>query len=189
MRAAVTNLAIDLTERERDLVSRIDFNPSARSHDADSWRPVADAMYELTHSLLQRSAIPEARIKFFTDPKYFVGGHGLSRRQVFERNGTHGDAIFRHGNFVKYLRYFLYGPDLPQPVIENFRQKIADCGSPFTSRDALTLGDATRRIARSHHLNPGDAAEEFYKLALDCGLDADDAHSIRDSVKKLRPSR
>jgi len=183
------SLTIELTERERDLVSRIAFNPSAGSHNADSWRPVSDAMDELMCSLLQRNAIPEARIKFFTDPQYFIGGRGLSHRQVFEKNGTRGNAIYRHGNFVKYLRYFLYGSDLPQRVIEDFRQAVADCGEPFTSSEATTLGDTARQFTRSHHLNPGESAEEFYKLALDCGLDADDARSIRDSVKKVRPSR
>jgi hypothetical protein len=40
------NLSIELTDRERVLVSRIDFNPQAAAHNADSWRPVADAMEE-----------------------------------------------------------------------------------------------------------------------------------------------
>jgi hypothetical protein len=189
MRTTVTTLAIELTERESDLASRIDFNPSSGSHNADSWRPIADAMHELMHSLLHRNAIPEARWKFFTDPEYFIGGHGLSHCQVFEKNGTRGDAIYRHGNFLKYLRYFIYGPDLPQPVIEAFRQNVVDCGEPFTSSDAHTVADSARQITRSHGLHPGDAAEEFYKLALDCGLDLEDARKIRDSVKKVRLSR
>jgi hypothetical protein len=184
-----TNLAIKLTEREKELAARIDFNPSAGRHNADSWRPVAEAMHELMVSLLQRNAIPEPRMKFFTDPAYSIGGHGLSRQQVFEKNGTRGDAIFRHGHFVKYLHYFIYGPDLSQSVIDDFRQAVADCGEPFTSSDALSVGDSARQVTRVHGLNPSDAAEGFYKLALDCGLDAGDARTIRDSVKKVRPSR
>jgi hypothetical protein len=189
MQITVTDLAIELTEKEKELVSRIDFNPSAGSHNAASWRPIADAMHELMRSLLKRNAIPEPRIKFFTDPTYCIGGHGRSHRRIFENNGTRGDAIFRDGNFVEYLRYFLYGPDLPHAVIDRFRQEVADCGSLFGGRDALTVGDSVRQIMRSRGLNPSDAAAEFYKLALDCGLNERHARTIRDRVKTMRPSR
>jgi len=62
-------------------------------------------------------------------------------------------------------------------------------GEPFTPGDALTVSDAALQITRSHGLNPGDAAEEFYKLAIDYGLDPNDARYIRDIIKKVRPSR
>lgn len=183
------NLAIELNENEKDLVSRIDFNPTGGSHNSDSWQPIADAMSQLMRLLLERNAIPEQRSKFFTDPVYNIGGHGLSRFQVFEKNGTHGDAIFRHGNFLRYLHYFLFGPDLPKTAIEPFQKKVTDCGTPFTSGDSLTVADFARQLTRSHGLAGPYAAEEFYKLALDCGLDADDARTIRDSVQKVRISR
>lgn len=182
-------LAIELNENEKDLVSRIDFDPSGRSQNRDSWRQAADAMADLMRSLLERNAIPEPRKKYFTDPAYNVGGHGLSRLQIFEKNGTRGDAIFKHGNFVKYLRYFLFGPDLPNNVIEGFQKKVTDCGTPFTSGDSLTVADFARQLTRSHGLAGPQAAEEFYKLSLDCGLDSDDARTIRDSVQKVRASR
>lgn len=41
--------------------------------------------------------------------EYFPGGRGRSRADVFEKNGTRGEAIFRHPHFLTYLRYFLYG--------------------------------------------------------------------------------
>lgn len=186
MRANASDLEIKLTEREKALISQIDFDPSATSHDADSWRPIADAMEELMRSLLERNAIPEARRKFLSDPTFFIGGRGRSHLQVFEKNRTRGDEIFRHPHFVKYLHYFVYGPDLPKPVIEAFQQKVIDCGKPFTSGDSIAVADFARQLTRSHCLEAGDAAEEFYKLALDCGLDADDARSVRDTVKKLR---
>ena len=94
MRAKGSDLEIDLTEPGKVLVSQIDFSPSASSHNADSWLPIADAMEELMRSLLERNAIPEARWKFFSDPTFFVGAHGCSHLQVFERNGTRGDACF-----------------------------------------------------------------------------------------------
>jgi hypothetical protein len=186
MRAHVSDLEIELTEREKALVFQIDFNFSATSHNSDSWRSMADAMEELMRSLLERNAIPEARRRFFEDPAYFIGGRGLSHLQVFQKNGTRGPAIFRHGNFVKYLRYFVYGPDLPKRVIEAFQRKVIDCGEPFTSGDSITVGDFARQLTRSHGLKAANAAEEFYKLALDCGLDAGDARSVRDTVRKVR---
>jgi hypothetical protein len=49
----------------------------------------------LTESLVKRGAIPEIRRRFFTDPELNIGGRGKSRMQVFEVNGTKGDAIFQ----------------------------------------------------------------------------------------------
>lgn len=186
MPSALTDLAIELTDREKMLASRIDFQFAGGSHNVDSWRPIADAMEELMNSLMERGAIPLARRKFFTDPAYFIGGHGRSHLEVFEGNGTRGADMFRHGNFVKYLRYFLYGPDLPETVIDIFRRKVISCGSPFTGSDALGVADFARGLTRSHNLDKHSAPEEFYKLALDCGLDAGDARTVRDSVMKVR---
>jgi hypothetical protein len=176
---------IELTPAERELLEKIDFAPSRQTHDADAAQEICNAAGELTRALLQRKAIPEVRIRFFTDPAYNVGGRGSSRRQVFEKNGTKGDAIFSHPHFLKYLRYFLYGPDLPEAVINDFQQKVFDCGS-VTSGDIVPLGDYARQLTRSRGLDKGKAAEEFYKLALDCGLDEGEARSIRDAVKKAR---
>jgi hypothetical protein len=181
------DLAIELTGREKVLAARIDFDDADGTPlVAGSWQQVADAMEELMRSLTERRAIPAPRKKFFTDPDYNLGGHGRSRLQVFERNGTRGVDIFRHGNFVKYLRYFLYGPDLPRPVIEEFQQKVISSGQPFTGSDALEVAHFARGLTRSHSLDTRKAPDEFYKLALDCGLDAWDARSVRDSVMQVR---
>jgi hypothetical protein len=181
---ATHGLAIALTEAEKALVQKIDFDPSG--HNADSWRPSADAIEELMRSLLARHAIPEARLRFFDDADYRIGGHGRSRLQGFQKNGTDGADIVRHGNFVKYLRYFLYGPALPDSMIEALQRKVTACGKPFTGSDALEVADLARSLTRSHGLEPHRAAEEFYKLALDCRLDADDARTVRDRVKRAR---
>jgi hypothetical protein len=136
-------------------------------------------------SLIGRKAIPDVRSKYFTDPAFNVGGRGRSHAGVFEKNGTSGEAIFRHPHFLTYLHYFLYRPDLPPPVIEAFRKKIADMGL-ITSSDIVPLGAFARQLARAHSLGGGDPAEEFYKLALDCGLELYEAQSIRQSVKSVR---
>jgi len=186
MPVGLTNLAIELTERETALVSRIDFGRKGRQHRADSWRPIADAMLELMTSLLERNAIPVARWRFFTDAECFIGGHGLSHLQTFEKHGKQGADVFRDGNFVQHLRYFLYGPDLPKLVIKDFQGKIEDCGEPFNGTDALAVADFARKLTRSRRLHAHRAAEEFYKLALEWGLDPGDARSVRDFVKRVR---
>lgn len=188
MTPSKTSLAIKLTECEKDLVSRIDFSPSTLKHDQKSWLAVAEAMHELMASLLRRNAIPETRWKTFTDPEYFIGGHGLSHYQTFEKNGIRKDAIFRHPHFAKFLWYFLFGPDLPQSAIDAFQNQISDCGEPFTSQDALKIAESARSTTRLNGLDAGYAAEEFYKLALESGLDVHDARVVRDKAKGLRNS-
>jgi hypothetical protein len=177
----LADLAIELTEREKSLVSQIDFDPVPTSHNADSWQPIADAIVALMHSLLERDAIPPARWSFFTNPNCFVGGNGRSHRKTFENNGRRGDDIYRDVNFVRYLRYFLYGAKLEKPVTDAFQQKAT---TGITA--SYELADFARKLTREHQLEPHRAAEEFYKLALDCGLDTHDARSVRDRVKKTR---
>lgn len=177
--------AVELTSEEKELIGKIDFNPLSGIHNQDYWRAVGSAAHKLMESLIARSAIPEVRTKFFTDPAFNIGGRGRSRAQIFEQRGIRGNAIFRHRDFLKYLHYFLYGPDLPAPAIEGFRQKIAACG-PITSGDIIPLGDLARHLTRAQGLDARRAAEEFFKLALDCGLDVSTARSIRDAVKRAR---
>jgi len=43
---------------------------------------------ELMRSLIERNAIPPARLNYFTHPDYFIGGHGRSRLQRFMDGGT-----------------------------------------------------------------------------------------------------
>ena len=173
---------IELTVEEKALLGRIDLAPtSPERHDPEHWNAVGEAALGLMKSLIARKAIPDVRSRYFTDPDFNVGGRGRSRAQIFEKNGTHGESIFRHPRFLKYLHYFLYGPDLPPPVIKKFRQKIADMGLVTSS-----LGAFSRQLTRAHGLRSGDPAEEFFKLALDCGLELCEARSIRDSVKAAR---
>lgn len=177
--------AIQLTAEERDLVERIDFDPSPGIHDADYWRSVGIAAQQLMESLLKRKAIPEVRKRFFADPEFNIGGRGRSRAEIFEKNGTRGDAIFRHPHFLKYLHYFLYGPDLAVDIVDAFEGKITECGR-ITSSDIIPLGDFARQLTRRYAIDSGKAAEEFFKLALDCGVDLTAARSIRNAVKRTR---
>lgn len=178
--------SIELTAEEKEILAQIDFHPeSFERHDPDYWRAVGDAALRLMKSLIAREAIPKVRTRYFTDPEFNIGGRSRSRAQVFEKNGTRGEDIFRHSHFLKYLRYFLYGPELPIQAIQAFQEKIAACG-PVTSGDILPLGQYAKQLTRENALDPQDAAEEFFKLAIESDLDESDARCIYDRVRKGR---
>lgn len=176
---------IDLSAAEEVHLSRIDFEPSRRTHDASSWHAVSDASLALMDSLVARKGIPHRRLRLFTDPACFVGGRGKSHYDVFVQNGRHGTEIFRDPNFVaRYLRFFIHGPNLPEPLIAAFEDEVRSCGN-ITSGDIETLSQAAKRLARRHGLDR-NAVEEFFRLALDCDLDPRDARVIRTAVMTVR---
>ncbi|MCW5750718.1 MAG: hypothetical protein KIT81_06190 [Alphaproteobacteria bacterium] len=183
----MNELTIALTSDEQALVAQINFDALSLRRQDDVRRNGA-VVAALMRSLAIRKGIPEARVRYFNDPEYFVGGRGSSRRQIFERNGTRGEEIFNHPHFLEYLRYFLCGPSLPCQVIEAFRDEVAHCGT-VTSGDVIPLGRRARELARSCQPDPSWVAEEFYKLALDCGLWVSYAQSVRNAVKQARPTR
>jgi hypothetical protein len=178
--------AVELTEQERRLLNRIELDALSLKH--ENARQNGDLACELMKSLLLRNAIPEVRMEYFSIPQFNVGGHGSSRMAIFERNGTRGDDIFKHPHFLKYLSYFIYGARLPDRVIRDFCHEVQKCGQ-VTSGDIAPLGKFAKRQTRSEQLDPGTAAEEFYKLALDCRLSESTARSIRDDVKRVRRGR
>jgi hypothetical protein len=75
------------TPEEEALVSRINFDASTLRTSEDVERNGAAAA-ALMKSLSTRNAIPEMRLRYFTDPVYFVGGRGKSRKDLLERNGN-----------------------------------------------------------------------------------------------------
>ena len=180
-------LTIALTPEEQGLVAQINLD-ALSLHGPDEVRRNGAAVAALMRSLAVRTGIPEVRVRYFNDSEYFVGGRGSSRRQMFERNGTRGEEIFHHPHFLDYLRYFLNGPSLPRQVVDAFRDEVAHCGT-VTSGDVIPLGRRARELARSYRPDPSQAAEEFYKLALDCGLWVSYAQSVRNAVKQARPAR
>ncbi len=174
---------VPLTPEESALFDRIDFELSGEY--ASRMESLAAAA-DLAESLIARGAIPEVRRRYLTDPELNVGGRNKSRIAVFEGNGTHSREILEHPHFLKYLRYFLLGPDLPEETIERFRKVLIDnAGTSGMMLDALCqcARAETRRLTleRRH-----EAVEEFFKLALECGVDDGVARSIRDAVRSVR---
>ena len=152
----MTAFVIPLTDEEKQLLIAINFDPPAGSPELHTAN--GDEVVGLMYSLLDREAIPIHRIRWFTDPEYDPGGRGSSRERIFERNGTSGESIFRHGNFLKHLRYFLFGPALPSDLMDRFTRAAVECGN-VTSGDIGPLSRFARTLARSQHVE-GDAAED-----------------------------
>ena len=171
-----------LTDAEQKLLSTIAFDLP------DQYEVVirnGEAVCALMKSLIARKAIPELRVNWFTNSAFHFGARGKSRKQVFEGNGCTGDAIFRHPHFLECLWHFLYGANLPPLAAAEFRAAVKSCGQ-VTSGDVVPLGKCARAIARAHQLQMHDASEEFYKLALECGIWHSYASHIRDAVRKAR---
>jgi hypothetical protein len=172
---------IELTEREIELLAQINFGHTRHDELNASLAPMA----ALSASLLDRGAIPEIRLLYFTDPERNPGGRGKSRQQIFEKNGTTEAEICAHPNFLKYLKYFIYGPDLPKTVIEKFKDTMS-CSGYLTGGDINDLMPEARKFIRSAQLNPHNAADEFHKLVLECDASPSSAASIHRSIRTVR---
>jgi hypothetical protein len=181
----VSKTGIVLTDEEANLLSKIEFDANRLVGNVEKYRQNAKLVAALSTSLLKRNAIPQDRLRYFTDPDCNPGGRGKSHKDTFERNGTCGMDILRHPHFLNYLRYFLIGASLPDGAMEEFRRDV-DAHGPITSGDLMPLADCAKRLTRAYQLEPHDAAEEFLKLALDCGLSPFFAEIIREKVKRIR---
>ena len=179
---------IQLTSEETALVDAIDLRVSHRNHDEAHAAYLANKLpiLALLKSLSERGAIPEDRLNYWNDPDYVSDRRfKSSRKGFFERNGCVGKEIYTQPHFVPYLRYFLFGADLPDTVIAKFEKKV---GNPnwITSGDIIPIGKFARDLARRHNLDRTSAPIEFFKLCLDMELGLDMAASVMRSVKRLR---
>lgn len=175
---------IELTDRERELFDRIAFHSTKHEDIRASIMP----MVALSESLLARGAIPEVRLLYFTDPERNPGGRGKSRQDVFEKNGTAGSEILAHPNFMKFLEYFVCGPNLPSGVIAEFKD-AARFSDRLTGGDVIDLIPKARGMVRSARLDPHEASDEFHKLVLECGAMPSSAESIRSAVRSVKVGR
>jgi hypothetical protein len=172
---------IALTEHEIGLLAQIKFHYTSQNELHESIKPMAT----LTESLLERGAVPEVRLLYFADPERNPGGRGKSREQIFEKNGTSGEEIYAHGNFLKFLEYFVFGPNLPPNIVATFKDTMSLSGY-LTAGDINDLAPKARAAVRSARLAPHEAAEEFHKLALECCAMPSSAESIRKSILAVR---
>ena len=175
---------IALDAQEQELLGGIDFTVRMSTPYEERLK-IFDRAGDLMEHLIARKAIPAHRLAWFTEAEHHIAGYGSSREQWFRRNAQPGTDICRHPHFFKYLHYFIYGPDLPPRVMSAFEAEVENCGM-ITSGDMPRLTKVVRQQAREHRLDPKSSCEEFYKLALELGLGADSARSIRDAVRNLR---
>jgi hypothetical protein len=172
---------IELTEEEVTILSGIEMEPINLDHEKLARQ--GPLVLCLLQSLKERNAIPRSRILYWSDPKYEVGTQNTSHKGRFERNGRHGDEIYAHPHFLNYLRYFIFGAQLPANVIAEF-EELVGIPSWVSSSDITKVTAGTRNIFRKHNLQGTE--EEFYRLALDLGLDQHVARNVRDSVKQVK---
>ena len=174
---------IELTDGETTLYAEISEADRLLlvNHDAQRARQTGDASKKLFRSLFERGAIPESRLRYFADPEYNAHNSRTSRRELFLRNAHTDDAMYAHPHFWKYLLYFINGADLPRNVVEEFRKIAQD-----EFRDHNALSSLARRTSRTLPGDQGNKAEEFFKLALDCGCPLSEALNVRRAVMQAR---
>lgn len=172
-----------LTPAEQDLLDRIESGSTELDTPRQHARRGAAAV-ALMHSLCAREAIPPVRLRWLEDPLLSLGAR-KSVRQVFESNGCFGDCIYAHPHFLPFLRYFVYGPDLPPEAIDRFCAHISGFTS-FCADDLPDLHRITRKDIRRSGLDPHMVAAEYWKLALECRMDDFCARSVRDDIRRMR---
>lgn len=167
---------VQLSDRELELYGEITFDPPD---------PYSSQAGELTESLLSRNAVPEVRLRWFTDPLLFPTGGKLSREGTFARNGSVGMDAYTHGAFLPILKYFICGPELPADVMNAFEAEVSSV-PVVTGSTCDRLVKLAREATRQHRLMPHDACDEFWKLALECGVPDGHARRIRNAVLRVR---
>lgn len=176
-----------LTEAERVLLEQMDLRLKHPSHAEGraSYLSNREPILALLKSLHDRSALPASRIRYWKDPACNTGRLKGSNESLFRRHGTYGADIYTDPHFVPFLRYFLFGADLPQNVIEAFEEHV---GNPewVTSGDVVPMGKFARNLTRRFGLERDHVSEEFFKLCLDMGLDLSIAQSVRRAVMQVR---
>ena len=151
--------------------------------DHEQWKRQGPLILLLLKSLTDRKAIPEIRLRYWSDPDYQIGRIKASHQGLFERNRTTGKDIYTHAHFLPYLRYFILGAQLPEQVNAEFQEVVGD-PEWVSSGDVTDITKGTRRLVREYGLHGED--EEFYRLALDVGLSLSFAKAVRDAVKQVK---
>lgn len=178
------SFTIDLEPEEEELAGQIEFD-ALTLEDHQHWKRNSELAACLAQSLLDRKGIPPHRLRYFTDPDYFTGKGKGSHLDQFRKHGVEDAELLRHPHFLKYLRYFIYGANLPDKVRNAFKARVDSFGG-VTSGDIPELGHALRSLVRQFSMKPAEVSEEFFQLALDCGLDPYTAGFVRKTVTTVR---
>jgi hypothetical protein len=86
---------------------------------------------------------------------------------------------------VSYLKHFINGPDLPQPVIEGLCKILNESmGTSGMVMDQYCR--FARESVRKHGLDRAKAATEFFRLGVEIGMSVDNARTLRDAAHTTR---
>ena len=184
---------LKLTEDEAATLAKIDLSEThivitMRAYAA--YKANAQPILALLQSLSDRSAVPQERLNYWNDPRYHHGRIKASRKGLFERNGRKGADIYTHPNFIRHLRYFLFGAKLSDEVIMAFEEKV---GNPqwVSSSDIVPIGKFARDLTRQYRLDQADAPEGVLQTVPRHGAQLNDGrerHAVgqANSIRVLR---
>jgi hypothetical protein len=176
---------IELIAAEQELAGEIVFDVLTTRLEYEQGIKNGELAACIMESLMNRKAIPESRWLYFTDADYNPGKSKASRADLFLRNAKKVDQMHRHPHFLPYLRYFVYGADLPIALKEAFLEKAQDHWVRPSE-----LAEAARSLVRSFNLprHPQNYRlnDAFYQLALDCGCEEGVARAVREAVMKVK---
>ena len=181
--AGLNKYHLELTSEEQALADQIDFREVIPHHEDghEIYKANQAPIIALLKLLVARNAIPKKRTAYWTSPELKPGRMKGSHRDIFERNGSKGEEAYTHPHFIPFLRYFLYGANLPQGAIDEFEAQV---GNPewFSGSDIIALAKKTRELVRKYGLKDYRDSDEFMKLALDLGLNTYNANSVRSAA-------
>jgi hypothetical protein len=176
---------IELTPAEQKLAKQIVFDVLQKPLEYEETLENGERAAALANSLMKRKAIPEERLRYFTDPEYNPGRGKESRFTYFRNNAGSTDKVFRHPHFLPYLRYFIYGADLPAELKQEFLKKAEDYWIKSGE-----LAKFAQQLVRKYNLERPPLnyrlKEVFYQLALDCSCTEGIARSVREAVMKVK---
>jgi hypothetical protein len=176
---------IDLTETEEALLREIVFDPPTDFGPDKSYHN-GELATALLKSLMERKAIPQARLRYFADPAYHAENTKSSRYELFLRKVRSDEEMYCNPHFLKYLRYFIEGAQLPELIQETFYKKAQEHFIKVGELSSFARGLVREMRRRADALDSYKLPDNFYKLALDCGCDAGDAQAIRRAVMQVK---
>jgi hypothetical protein len=176
---------IELTPAEQKLTEQIVFDILQKPLEYEETLENGERAATLANSLMKRKAIPQERLRYFTNPEYNPGPGKASRFERFRNNAGNSDEVLRHPHFLAYLHYFIYGADLPTALKHEFQQKAEDHwvkpGDVAKFAQQLVRKYNVERHPMNYRLK-----HAFYQLALDSGCDEGTARWLRDAVMKVK---
>jgi hypothetical protein len=176
-------LDVTLMNFEIALFDSIVFDPAEAGLDERRTAENAELAGILATSLLDRDAVPPHRLDYLRNAAHAAPGD-VSIMEGWTRDGLDGEVLHKDARFLKYLRYMICGPDLPQPVIKGFVTEVEN-RTPEGEIDARKVMLKVRELARKAE-TPSQRAEEFYMLALECDLEPALARDIRAAVARMK---